>query len=184
ATAERYRQYRSGRRALGPEEREQLGFRVAARLGHKTVYPIDVADTFYDPAIEPAANAEPRYRALLDALAVEGERLTRQYQRWLADGTIGEALRHMNTPEALREALAPYIRFLAPVTAAVDYPGADMVGAWYRRNLRIFARLWELAGPGERLLVIYGHGHAPVLGHLLELSDRFEPVDPGSWLGA
>src|ERR1700728_551428 len=43
------------------------------------------------------------------------------------------------------------------------YVGADLVAAWHRRNLKMFAKLSRLSGPGERILVLYGQGHAYLL---------------------
>lgn len=56
----RYAAYRSGARALGPSEAEQIGFRVAAALEHPTAYPVDVSDAFFDPYAEELAATNAR----------------------------------------------------------------------------------------------------------------------------
>jgi hypothetical protein len=41
-----------------------------------------------------------------------------------------------------------------------DWPGADLVADWTRRNMRIYTNVMQLIdSPDERILVIYGYGH-------------------------
>ena len=49
-----------------------------------------------------------------------------------------------------------------------DYLGADgFVSGWYTRNLRIYSNIVrELRGPDERVVVIFGAGHVPILREL------------------
>ena len=56
---------------------------------------------------------------------------------------------------------------MAAVGAGDGYIGARVVGQWYERNLRIFANLATLAKPGDRILLIIGQGHAPILRELV-----------------
>jgi Family of unknown function (DUF5694) len=44
-------------------------------------------------------------------------------------------------------------------------PGADLNAAWYHRNAKIFAKLTQIARPGDRVLVVFGSGHAFWLRH-------------------
>lgn len=66
----------------------------------------------------------------------------------------------------------------------VDYKldnnrGADMLSIlWYRRNLRIFRKLQEIKSSKEdRILLIFGNGHASILRQLLESSPEFEFIE-------
>jgi Family of unknown function (DUF5694) len=58
-----------------------------------------------------------------------------------------------------------------------DYVGADLVAAWHQRNLRMFARLSRLSGPGERILVLYGQGHAYLLRELIRQAPDMKLVE-------
>lgn len=41
-----------------------------------------------------------------------------------------------------------------------DYPGSDLLAAWYQRNIRIYRNIVALIdSPNEKILVIYGSGH-------------------------
>jgi hypothetical protein len=47
-----------------------------------------------------------------------------------------------------------------------EWAGADLVADWFRRNIRIYANVLQLAGsPDERVLVIFGFGHLGWLQH-------------------
>ena len=53
-----------------------------------------------------------------------------------------------------------------------DYFGADgFISAWYNRNLRIYSNVARLIRtPEERVLLIIGAGHVPILQQLLQSS--------------
>lgn len=58
-----------------------------------------------------------------------------------------------------------------------ELPGASWVGTWYARNLKIFSRLVQLAiQPDDRVLVIYGQGHAYLLQQFARESGAFQLV--------
>ena len=178
----RYRAYREGCSALRTDESEQIGFRVARRCGHEAVWPVDVQDTFFDPEIEKVAAGHPGHQAHYDEAVAAAQRCADDVERWLAHSTVADTLRRMNEPDALRAALALYIDFLTPVADPPAWPGPDMVGAWFRRNLRILAVLHAMSRPDDRLLVVFGQGHVAVWHHLLAVSETFEAVDPVPWL--
>ena len=102
--------------------------------------------------------------------------------QWLAEGTISEMLYRMNRPAALAQAHWPYVWILAPIAQDDNYAGADMVGTWYTRNIRIFANLNRIAEAGDRIFVVYGQGHIPILRDLVESSPLFCLVDPLPYL--
>ena len=52
-----------------------------------------------------------------------------------------------------------------------------MVANWYRRNFRIAANIHATAEDCDRLAIIYGSGHLPVLEHALSMTPRFSLVD-------
>ncbi len=65
-----------------------------------------------------------------------------------------------------------------------DYLGPDMRTRWYNRNLRIFHNLQRItSSPDERLLVIIGAGHVPILRHAIEASPEFRLVEVRDVLG-
>ncbi len=62
------------------------------------------------------------------------------------------------------------------------YIGARVVGQWYDRNLRIFANLAAIAQPGDRILLIIGMGHTPILRELVRSHPGMQLVEPLAYL--
>jgi hypothetical protein len=59
------------------------------------------------------------------------------------------------------------------------------VTAWYNRNLRIFANLQRITEtPDERLLLLIGGGHLPILRHCIVASPECELVEVADYLSA
>jgi len=174
-----YVEYRAGRHELGPNEVFQLGFRLAARLGSERVYAVDHRGDFPFGAVMAHAEAhDPAFVAhfgqLAGRLAAENDSLQRT-------ATVGEILRYLNEPGYVAWGHAEYVR-MAAVGAGDGYAGSDLLAAWYARNIRIFADLARLAGPGERVLAIVGAGHAAILRELIESARGMELVEPAEYL--
>ena len=169
----KYASYVAGEHELGRNEIEQIGFRVAALCGLKEVSGVDVGDDFWDPRIDELAQMNPRVADVMAELAQLGAAHVEEAQGVLARSTLSEVLLEMNTSSAISAGLVPYLAYLARIRGDGDYLGSDVVANWYRRNLRIFSELLTEAGEGERLLIIFGGGHVPVLQHFIEGSQLF-----------
>ncbi|GBD32476.1 hypothetical protein HRbin33_01441 [bacterium HR33] len=174
-----YRAYRSGDHELSRNEIEQLGFRLAATLEHPRVYPIDHPGEFPFDAL--LAYAQAHDTVFVKFVEEEHGRITSELNSWQREKTVGEILRSLNEPERLARDQATYMRF-AGVGAGNSYVGAELVSKWYRRNIHIFANLKRIAEPGDRILVIIGSGHAPILRELISYDAHMVPVDPLEYL--
>lgn len=159
-------------------EIDQLGIRLALAAEHSEIYGIDVQDVFFDPELETLAAKTPEHQASWTALQNEGREVVEEISRFLQEHSVLETLRYLNSPEALRQNLAAYLDLILPIFEPENYVGPDVVGNWYRRNLRIFANLTSIASNGDRIVVFYGQGHAPLLSHFISVSTRFILADP------
>jgi hypothetical protein len=182
-----YARYLAGDFALTPNEIHQIGFALARRLGHKTVYPADFP-MWMDGRV-PAEIGEPRPRpATSGATAAPREpaKLPERLQvlsRTLEQGTVLEALRHVNSPAYVREDHATYIEGLAPDPFSSElYGSTNLIANWYKRNLRIFTNVYRAAEPGDRLLLLIGSGHLEILKRLAIDSGDFVLVDTEPYL--
>jgi hypothetical protein len=159
-----YEAYRLGQHELSPNETEQLGFRLAAMHEHSRVYPVDYRTDF-------------PFGALLEY----AERMTAEDNRQQRENTVAEILNQSNDPEELALSHGIYMRF-ARVGAGDTYVGADLLSKWYERNIHIFTNIQRLARSGDRILVVMGSGHAPILRELITSDPDMVLVDPLHYL--
>jgi hypothetical protein len=160
----RYADYLAGKHELTRNEIEQIGFRLAKELAHKTVYPVDVEGDFPFPRIVNYAKANGRSKEL-DAMMGETGGKVKAQNAYLASHTVLETLLYMNSDDNVADDVGLYYR-LAHFGEPGDWAGADLVSDWFRRNMRIYTNVVQLAdSPNERVLVIYGAGHLGWLQH-------------------
>lgn len=153
-----YAAYLAGTHELTRNEIEQLGFRLAKALGHKEVYPVDADGEFPHLRLVKYAKATDRTKEF-DAIMAEIGAMVKAGDAYLAKHTVLETLLDMNSDEKVAQGTGFYFR-QAELGEPWDWAGADLVADWFRRNMRIYSNVMNLAtAPGERILVIYGAGH-------------------------
>lgn len=190
-----YRAYRGGAFSLTPWEGHQIGFRIAAAMGHERLYPIDEWGRQYESdeklmeyarkRLGPKGADIPNDRLLFTLFddAVAGfERIYRNLEKHMATHSLREHLLYVNSPEQISLGLAVYLAWAD--AEAGDYTLPDWIsGWWYNRNLRIFANLKRITeSPEDRILVIFGEGHIPILRHAVENSPVHELVEVSEYL--
>lgn len=177
ALDKRYQEYRKGKYQLGTGEHEQIGFRLAHKLGLQHIYPVD------EPSLQ--LNFEPgelaaEFSQLLQQLSETGNKIVGQINKWVQEKSIGTVLSQLNTPELDKLNIDLYYRFLLPIGKGNMQPGLEGVTSWYKRNLYILKHIKELIDTNKsekRVLVILGHGHTSMLKQFLKYSTEFELVD-------
>ena len=174
-----FQAYVEDRHALSRDETEQLGFRLAARSGLSGVHPIDHPGDF--PFGELMSYAQDHDPAFVDFVESERARMEEDNDRRQRELTVGQILRLDNEPETLALNHALYLKF-ARVGAGDTYVGAHLLSKWYERNIHIFTNIQRLAGPGDRVLVIIGAGHAPILRELISADPSMRLVDTLEYL--
>ena len=158
AIAGRYDEYVAGNHALSRNEVEQIGFRLARQLGHKTVYPVDVDGEFPFPRLQDYAKSHDRVQEW-DALMEEIGETVEAHNAWLASHSVLETLLSMNADDNVAASVGFYYR-QAHFGEPWNWAGADLVSAWFHRNIRIYSNIIRLIeSPDERVLVIFGAGH-------------------------
>jgi hypothetical protein len=176
-----YNAFRAGDHELTRNETQQLGFRLADQFGHPRVYPIDHRGEFpFGPVMQYAQQHDPAFVTLAQNEMV---RMTAEGEARQRECTIGEILHLSNTPAKLASDHGMYMQF-SRVGAGDTYPGADLLSKWYDRNIRIFANVQAVAEPGDRILVIVGSGHAPILRELIGYDPILQLADPLEYLPA
>lgn len=175
-----YERFRAGAFALTAAEHHQIGFRLAATLGHDRIFPVDWNEGTLglDTAFVFARDHQPEiYAALMsgiETIAAGNEAAT------LAAKPIQQLLIDANDPAALRHNHRVYLD-IARIGTDNVYAGIDWVKGWYERNLIIYATISRLiTRDDDRVLVVYGAGHIPLLTQFFHDADRvdLDPVEP------
>ncbi|HJU54534.1 MAG TPA: DUF5694 domain-containing protein [Pyrinomonadaceae bacterium] len=157
-----YADYLAGKHELTRNEIEQLGFRLAKELGHKTVHAVDADGEFPYLRVISYAKASGRTKEL-DAMNGEVAAMVKAQDEYLASHSILETLLYMNADDKVTQSQGLYYR-MAHLGEPYDWAGADLMADWFRRNMRIYSNVVRIIdSPNERVLVIFGAGHLPWL---------------------
>jgi hypothetical protein len=159
----------------------QIGFRLAKMMALPEVWGIDVEGDFPYDAVKQFANARPPLPERLDAMNASVERMLDGLNRVLKTGTIGAALRYMNEPSRIAEGQAFY-RTLLLFGDGLEQPGAALLDAWAARNNAICARLVQLVKRDDRVVVVYGSGHAYLLRQCVREMPGYKLVEANDYL--
>ncbi len=168
-----------------PNEIVQIGFRLARRVGLSTVHGVDVqareGEASYFPIAEVRAAAEKSGQAAL--LAPFDARIA----RWAEDFSAAQAERSIaQSLHAINRDDFPggqaYYDAILQVIHDDELAGAHLNARWYARNAGIFSKLMNVTRPGDRVVLIYGAGHAAWLRHFARTIDGYEDVDAMPYL--
>ena len=175
-----YRRYLGGSHALDRTEMQQLGFRVARRAGLPRIHGVD-----HDLDVNVAAvmvwaltHGQPELATAAQSLSA---RLLAEADSMMRNASVGAIVSALNSARA-DSAHGIYMAALR-VGADTSYPGATMTARWYERNLRIASNILRLVeSPSDRVLVIIGAAHGPILRELLARVPGVRVVPPGTAL--
>ena len=183
-TQEIYNKYLSGNYQLTKNETNQIGFRLAKELGHKKVYCVDWSEFWDDPAINYEKHASKDaeldrflkgvYRNLKKEVDAEFEKLFPL--------PITDQLILLNQPDRIEKKHKIYFDLMR-IGRGNEYAGAGYVSWWYRRNMVILVNIIRLTdSPNDRVLVIYGEGHAKLLTQFAQESGFYNVESPLKYL--
>lgn len=165
-TMQKFEEYKQVQHRNNRDERYQLGMRIAADLGLDSIYGIDAADLRSDLYQKDSVYL----RELLEKVNWEMEDPYWDYaeayfdyrDKKMKEVRLLDFIKAMNTREGHNFNFGLY---LTGSIATGDGQGADHLSIWwYNRNVRIFSKLINITqSPDERILVIFGNGHAAIL---------------------
>ena len=177
---EKLRQYKNGKFQNERDERFQLALRIASEIKSDTVYSIDIQS--FDNEL---ANLDTSYfnKLFKDFDFESSDPMTKRYKEWYgyedklpSKTNLLNYFKRINSKEFHCYDYGGYLigDFKLDATR-----GADILSIWwYNRNLRIFRKLQEITqSPDDRILLIFGNGHAAVLRQLLESSPEYKFVE-------
>jgi hypothetical protein len=188
-----YNSYLAGKQANIANEIVTIGFALAKRLGHTVVYGFD-ADGVWLPT---APDTREKLIETAKRLGKEDALDDPTYKRYAVmykQGdeieetlTLRQRLRLLNHPDYVRLSHGSYFFWSAfRVSDGKEYPGPDgFISMWHNRNIRMFANMQRLASdPDDRVLVIVGAGHLPILQHCVQSCPTMKWVAVDEYLGA
>ncbi|MFN8344265.1 MAG: DUF5694 domain-containing protein [Spirosomataceae bacterium] len=178
---ERFKKYKKGEYRGERDERYQLAMRIADEMQLDSIYSID-AHSMDEDLAKIDSNYIARLSKDYDFFKSEDKylqyyiNLLNYYDRLPATTPLLDYFKYINSRESHQLGFGAYL--------IGDYKldnarGADLLSIWwYNRNLRIFRKLQEItAGSKDRILVVFGNGHASILRQLLESSPEYEFVE-------
>lgn len=180
----RYAGYLANRIDPTANERDQIAFRLAKKLGLSKVYAVDWNDQAPgEPSDYEFIDWARRHGHAdrFDAFIKQGQDEANRTASTMREQTVSQWYRALNSPEMRLKMHQPYFT-LASFGSNDRNPGAAWVGSWYARNLRIFNNIREIIGPEERVLVLYGVGHTYLLDQFICESNTAVPVDPRRYM--
>lgn len=167
-------------------ETVQIGYRVANLAGLKTVEGIDEQPKSGEPDYFPFDKLSETAKRLGQTAIID--QANQNVQVWLKafeakqrTATIGALLADMNNLSSPAGGMDFYYKILK-VGDQDTQSGADLNAMWYLRNAKIFSKLMRASKPGDRVLVIYGSGHAYWLNHFASVTPGYLAIDPLPYL--
>ncbi|MEL7120894.1 MAG: DUF5694 domain-containing protein [Bacteroidota bacterium] len=165
-------------------ETYQIGFRLLDKFNFETVYGVDAGSilgnmyrsedsTLSQYAKEMYTDYDYKSDDIYDARFDELYDYETELEK---TKTLLEVFKYLNDEKSLRRTFGAY---LIGDFRIDKYRGADVVATnWYNRNLRIFRNIQKVEHTEEdRILVLFGQGHVPILKQLFECSPEYELVE-------
>lgn len=181
----RYPSFTAEQLGIDRDERVQVGYRLAHVAGLEKVYGIDEQPTNGEPdyfpfeKLQASVSARGQEAALGELMAYAG-RMVQGFEQRQASRTMAELLLDANDPRSLADP-SMYYAMLA-LDEGEDQPASELLGYWYMRNAKIFAKLRDVVRPGDRVVVVFGAGHKHWLEQLVRNTPGFELVEVASYL--
>lgn len=178
-----YRRYLAGRFTLGANEIYQYGFKLAARSGNTTIYPIDTwGPSIYDDNSPSGKRIDAYLRAHFNSVKdPEFDAYESRDDHLELHGTYLDDLRYLNTDGSI-EANASWYSIFAGMGRDADNAGATYVAQWYTRNCFIFSNILSVIHPGDRVVLFMGQGHEYLLREFVRLNPTLIDVNPLQYL--
>jgi hypothetical protein len=171
--------YRSGKYALTPDERDQIGLRLANTMGLSRIHGIDFKEDLDFESVFQFAKENGQGELVQQLFADFTTKIKPKIDSgFIEKHSVREILLEANLPAILDLGHSMYVGLLR-IGKGDKYPGTELVSRWYDRNLKIATNIARLAEGGrpERILVIIGSGHTRLLRQFLSEMPGFEVVD-------
>jgi hypothetical protein len=170
-----YTKFVQGTHTLSKSEAQQIGFRLAKNAKHSKIYCVDVTGKF---ELEPvmAFGMQQGMGNFIQSMMGKMQSQMQDETNLLQKSTLQQYFAHLNESHNQDSSLAQYME-LSKINNGKSYPGAELIADVFERNIKIMANIIKTVDcKDDRILVIYGNGHAPFFKSLLIGSELLEWV--------
>jgi len=161
----------------------QIGFRLAKDLGHECIFYVDTQPNslLLDFIVQHEQEISTgRVDTSWDSYYTN---LYRYDDSLKTVQSLRDHLIYLNSPERIQAGHGSYLVGWFKQDGKEEYLGTDFRTLWYNRNLRIFRNLQRLTeSSDERILLIIGAGHLPILRHTIQHSPEYRLVELEEYL--
>jgi hypothetical protein len=180
---DRYKHYVADTYELTRDETEQIGFRLAKRLGLPGVTPIDFP-MFMSGLVYSELDLTPKPDTVKPVAAAPSKpRELSPAEKLMRASTVTQYLAHVNADSMVKKDHAGYLDMIKGREMPAIYEKTDYLTNWYKRNLRMFTNLNREVEPGkDRVVVLVGSGHITILRQLADAASYYCVVDPAAYL--
>ncbi|AJW63482.1 hypothetical protein VO54_02009 [Elizabethkingia miricola] len=150
----------------------QLGFRLAKKLKHQELYPIDSLIQMRFDILLKEVNSNPKLKKEFSDMKSSSS------DNCLEKSNLSQVFLCMNEKSKLDANLGFYISFANKIMINKDYFGSNLVADWYKRNLIMYSNIQNQLKPDTKsILILVGTGHAAVFRQFFENDKNFELID-------
>lgn len=185
-----YSEYLQDERVLDTLNHEgfQIGYRIARNAGLQSIFLFDNKPEFIGSLsgfnfskFDSVAESEGQE----DYLNTYKELIMKSFeanQKRLGSLRLYDNIKMRNEPEFNHWNAQRMHLYEIRAGTGTSWLGADWLGRWYQRNLRMFAYLLEMIEPDDRFLIVVGDNHKWILEQFINTSPEFELVPVSDFL--
>ncbi len=179
-----YMSFAPGDLASDRNEITQIAYRLAHELGIERVYGVDTREGEIDffPFDKVQAFESAKGIDVTDAMIAQVQAEAADFAEAQKTETVSQLLARQNDPAQINAMHNDFYYGLFEIADATDQPGAQLNYGWYARNALTFGKIAAATEPGDRVIVLYGSGHAYWLRHFAENTPGFSLVEPAPYL--
>lgn len=161
-------------------EIHQLGQRLALIAGISRLHGVDAPGDFN---LDPIRRLDQRVTGgtRMQAWDARLQAFAATLQHRLDELPIDDYLIWLNRADTIAENHSFYPALL-PIAEGEEQPAAKLVTNWYERNARIWSKICQIARPGDRIVVLFGAGHAYWLRRHAVETPGFRLIEPTDFL--
>lgn len=180
-----YLQFSPDQLTTDRDETVQIAYRLASQLGISRVYGIDTREgdvAFFPFERVQAFVAKNGPEGFIENMLADVQENADTFATLQTKLSVSQLLARQNDPNEITSQHGRFYYGLLKLTQQGDPAGAAVNYGWYARNAIIFSKLDAVSEPGDRVIVLFGSGHAYWLRHFATETPGFALVDPAPYL--